>query len=313
MRLRKPLLLVATAVLFLGAAPLVADTNADADSSDGPRPGLPRHTGAGPWVGVAQGGITETKRAKQWVRVPMQVTTAFTHTTTVWPETYRREVINTNWVYLMAEPGARYNYGLSAPFQVNAIAFGTIPVTATLRLSQERTPEGLPEPLAVRAVDEAYTGDGHKPPDWPSYQKFHDTDISAALYVEVEGLRVDGTDLRLRAGCRTASAATLDLHGEGFFDNDPDVEARGVYATGKFTVIMGGLLTGTADVPAFHRCRTRTGEDVSQLLTSTISGEGNAVTLHAGGGFSCGRFPNVGEYQPEVGCPAGTPPTVPLP
>lgn len=262
-------------------------------------------------MGVAQGGISETKRAKQWARVPMQVTTAFSNTDT---RHYadRVEVLNTNWVYLMAEPGARHNYGLTAPFRVHTAAFGTIPVVATLRLAQERTPDGLPVPMVVQARDETYP-DAARPPGWPASTKYYDTEISAELYVEVERLKVDGVDLRLQAGCRTATPAELALHGEGFFRDDPDVEAHGVFATGKFTVVMGGPLTGTVDVPAFRQCKTSTSEDVSQLLTAAISGPDNAVSLHLGGGFHCGRFPDVGEYRPEVGCPAGTPPSVPLP
>ncbi|MFS3129371.1 hypothetical protein ACLM5J_13295 [Nocardioides sp. Bht2] len=303
------LLCASTAAVSLVASAGLAD--------EGPRPGLPRHTEpGGSWNSVVQGGASEARRAKQWVRVPMQATSLYTTNRNLAPpeESGHRIWENTNYLYLMAETGARHHYGLSAPFTVRTTAFGTIPVSATLRLAQRRTSEDLPTPLIVQTLDEWYAG-RVRPPSWGEvHTRYYDLNATDALFVEVEELTVDGVDLGLRAGCRTSTAAPVALHGEGFEVPDPEIDENNVLASGHFTAGKGGLITGTADIPAFANCRTESDEDVSRLLTAAISGPGNSLTLHVSPPAGCGRLlPDVGAYDPTVHCPSQIPPGITLP
>lgn len=285
-------------------------------SADGPRPGLPRHAGAGAWLSVAQGGASKVTRAEQWARVPMQVSTVFNVTEPI-PlppgDPRQQHRLATNWIYLMAEEGAAHPYGLSAPFSVHTVAFGTIPVTATLRLAQRRAPSGLPVPLMVYAYDDFYSP---PPPGWRAGLRIHDTDVTDRLELQVESITIDGHDLEITDDCRTREPARLTLHGNGFINGSPEVNDDALWESGHFAPGRGGLLSGTVDVPAFVDCRTPNGEDVSALLTATASGPDNAVTLHASGpSTACGSAtpPHPGEYDAALECPAWIPGEVTLP
>ncbi|WP_235738004.1 hypothetical protein [Nocardioides alcanivorans] len=268
-----------------------------------------------------QGGAAEAKKAKQWTRVPMQVTTVYNLTQSVPlppgdPRMDRKKA--TNYLYLMPEANAPHNYGLTAPFTVRTVAFGSIPVTATLRMAQRRDAAGLPIPLVVTNYDDYYRS-GTQPPDWPAWagtRFYEDTEVAEQLDVLVQAVIVDGVDLGLRPGCKTVEMATLALHGAGFISRDPTVNELKPWLSGHYAPAAGGLLSGTVDVPAFASCVTESGEDVSALLTATVSGPDNGVALHANSPFvpcTHTNLPQVGEYDAAATCPDAIPGHVNLP
>lgn len=315
-----------TATRFLAATAVLAGLIAagTASNADGPRPGLPAPPPTEPgtfagWDHVIQGGAAETTKAKQWARVPMQVTTVYTVQKPVKPNpcspcSGRTEAIN--YLYLMAEASATHSYGQTAPFTVRTAALGSVPVEATLRLAQQWGSDELPIPMVVSAFDDHYW-EPDKPADWPFWaknRKFHDTEVNERVAVIIEALRVDGVDLQLRPGCTTAEPATLDLLGKGYIEGDPSVNKTPPlsdhYAPGA-----GGYLSGTIDVPAFAHCRTASGEDISPLLTATVSGPDNAVALSVSQVFlNCVTdLPPVGAYDAPALCPGKLPGSVSLP
>lgn len=267
---------------------------------------------------MIQGGTGEAARTKQWMRIPMQLSTVFS-VTEVLPlppgSLLERRTRITNYVYLMAENGAPFSYGLTAPFATRSVAFGVIPVSATLRLAQRRTSSNLPVPTVVATDDEFYK-DEHKPAGWPTGRRVFDLEAEDRLDVLVESLLVDGQNLHLLPGCRTSEPATLRLFGRGFISQTPGIDTSAPWASEHFAAGIGGLLTGSVTVPPFANCRTRDGEDLSALLTSTVSGPGNEVALHVSPPFvPCGSAepPLVGEYDPSAHCPDKIPPLVDLP
>lgn len=289
-------------------------------AADGPRPGLPEApplTGA--WTYVVQGGAADASKAKQWTRVPMQVSTVYNATVKLPlppgdPRTSSYQA--TNFVYLMSEAASPTPYGRTAPFQVRTVAFGSVPVTATLRMAQRRSEDGLPIAMVVTATDDYYKP---VPPDWPgngSGRRYHDTHVAETVTVEVEKLSIDGEDLELDSGCRS-SKAKLTLLGKGYIEGAPGTSPDGrPWETGHYAPGKGGLLTGEIDVPAFAGCRTSAGEDISRLLTSTVAGDDNAVVLHVtgpGNGCTATNLPQVGEYDATSLCPGKLPGEVLLP
>lgn len=321
--------LLTGAALLAGALTAVSGS---AGSAEGPQPGLPGEpTDRGNWTSVIQGGTTEAKRAKQWARVPMQVTTVYAkiENRTKQPQ---HPVANpdplppddprisankaTNYLYLMSEDG----YGRTAPFTVRTTAFGSIPTVATLRLEQRRDADGLPVPIIVTAYDDYYEP-GRQPSEWPAWaghRQFFDTEVSDSLSVSLESVEIDGVDLGLRDGCRTKVGAKIALLGKGWIEKDPAVtDARRPWLSGHYAPGSGGRLSGTADVPPFVGCVTASGEDVSALLTTAISGPGNSVTLHATAPFlpcpRTGGAPVPGTYDATKLCPGFLPGTVTVP
>ncbi|WP_162602360.1 hypothetical protein [Nocardioides daejeonensis] len=216
-----------------------------------------------------------------------------------------------NKLYLIAEAGAADTYGQTAPFTVRTVAFGSIPVVATLRLAQRRTAADLPVPFDVVTYDEGWP-EPLKPAGWVTAHRYYDAQLQDEIDLVIETVRIDGVDLRLRPGCRTATHATLDLVGKGWFRGDPNdpVDEDDPGASGHYAAGSGGVITGTIDIPSFSSCRTPSGEDISPLLSSTVSGPGNEVVLTVGTPLC--PLPPLGGYDARKHCDASNLPTTEL-
>lgn len=251
------------------------------NAADGPWPGLPYHADQGGiWGGAAQIGMAETARAKQWVRVPFQTSAAWiivTGTNHPPSNPIANTVSNKNLIYLVAPSGSDHNYGLAAPFTVRTVAFGAVPVTATVQLVQRRGANRLPMPLLL-----TQTSYSHReiPPGRPSDYEHTDTKVDGELSVRVTALSVDGINLNLRGTCQTATPGDLTLTGKGYWRDTPGIDNDRPWLSGNYVPAKGGLLTGTVDVPRFSGCTTTAGDDVSRVLTATVSGPDNQVELN---------------------------------
>ncbi|WP_456695991.1 hypothetical protein [Aeromicrobium sp. P5_D10] len=238
--------------------------------------------------------MAETAKAKQWVRVPWQLAAAFSlGKTRFYPPTDPRfaGVDTINYVYLVAPNAAAHNYGLAAPFPVRTVAFGSVPVTATVQLIQSRAADGLPEPLNVKQNTDNFRG---LPPG--KDQVFRDAELEGELTVRITELTVDGVRLNLNAQCQTVRPGTIELTGVGYARFPPTVDDDRPWLTGNYVAVPGGLLTGTIDIPKFGGCTTRRGDDVSAILNATVSGNDNQVRLNVSGP-ACG--------SPQVPPPPG--------
>jgi hypothetical protein len=316
------------AVLLLGTAlPLGALSASSAD--EGPYPGLPplRHVDgqiSSRWGSTISGGIANSRRARQWARTPLMASAYNVVLRPLPPEEsppgFYGCMDTYAFVYFVSAPGAAHHYGTTPDITVRTVAFGDIPVEATVQLEQRRDGEARPLPISFHSA-----GCYLEVPGPHGARQVRDTDIEDRLFVRVKRVEVDGLAVRLAADCRTAEPGSLRLHGKGWWDDEVAGEGGQIdilhpWLTGNFSPSQGGLLTGTLDVGRFAGCTTADGDDLSRLLTATVAGPGNPVRLTTTGAFGCRgpRLPNgtFGPPAPGMGasdltCPPGMPAPIP--
>jgi hypothetical protein len=312
--------LTATIAAFTMSCGILLCTSGSSNSAP-PYPGLPdiqAQLSVATWFGVGQAGIAYSAKTAQWGKVPMQISAAFYTNGYLkdesqwlpWPDRPPREAVQeaVTHVTFVSPPGAKHNYGISPEFSVRTVAFGAIPAEATLRMVQARQADGTPKPLVAMNQRMTLVG-GNR---WDE----SDTYIDDAMTIEVTGLSIDGNDLGLRQGCQTSTPAPLKLIGKGKFHGQADIDPVNPALSGHFLPAKGGLIQGTVTIPDFTGCVTSSGEDVSRLLTTSVSGEAMPVRLHVTAP-ACGRPvppalfglgpPPPGAITPEeAGCAALT-------
>lgn len=155
-----------------------------------------------------------------------------------------------------------------APSEGTFLTFGFMPTTATMVLSQVGP--------AANIDSVSYNAD----PAFPEY-----TTVSAQFDLRLRDVSVNGVPLDVGPNCRTVKPIkqTLYAYGTG---NPP---------TG-YQVNRGGPMSGDTYIPAFTGCGV--GEDLSPLLTASISGGGNYIKMI--------QAPLCVEGNTE-GCPAAIP------
>lgn len=296
----------AFAMLGLGAS----------EAEEGPYPGLPapeqqelplRHAS---WTGAANSSLADVERARQWLRTPLMTVAADFYQGRIedFDATKYRQCTKAGAnIYFVAQPGSAYNYGQTPDIVVRTVTFGAVPVEATVRLEQERA-DGLPVPIKLETLTCARLPPfGTEVPDSP---------VKGRVSTRVMSVRVDGVSLPFRGECRTRESGALDLSGEGYlmgWDGSQNVPARvqpDLWNEGLFNLSPGGLLAGTVDVPPFSGCVTTAGDDISSLLTATVSGEGFPLRTYQGGVLGC-TVPNPGGKNLPPAPGASTPESVP--
>ncbi|MFE7227518.1 hypothetical protein ACFU7D_22190 [Nocardioides sp. NPDC057577] len=276
---------------------------------EGPYPGLPAPEVQPPpashrtFGGAALASLAKAETAKQWLRTPVMVTAFdfYISPTTASPDPARYRACSTGGgnVYLVAPSGSPHNYGISPDITVRTLAFGAIPVEATVRLEQRRA-DGLPVPLVGETTTCALNiPDGGR--------QALDTVIDDELHTRVTSLVVDGVRIRLGDTCRTAVPGAMHLRGKGYlagWDGNQQVDPPKLplWDKGLFNLSTGGRLTGTIDVPRFGGCVTADGDDLSSLLTATVSGSAFPLSTNQGSAFGCTKpKPGGGTLPPGPG------------
>lgn len=259
------------AVVAIACSPLLAASG----STPAPYPGLPPGDGF-QWGGVVQRGYTRVAASKLAVEIPANVVTADINTGVVINPDQTRTLTNTNKVYFVSPAGSRRPYGELPPLRVRALAFGFVPVTATVHLAQRRLADGTPEPLVLRVKETT-----RRVPA-PPVTALEGVDTTLVLDLRIDDLRIDGHAVDVGAGCTTvrpvAAALTSRSH-PYLLPAERAVDSPDFYRT-YFTTAVGGRIDGTVTIPPFARCGR--GEDVSPLLTATVSGAGNPMRLQVG-------------------------------
>lgn len=267
--------------------------SAQASQADEWYPGLPdpdTSTG-GTWGAAAQGGISYAKRAKQWFRSPMGMVT---FTAMVFqrpsddPLVYKFGA--TGQAYFASPKGAPEPYGYLEPMTVRSVGFGLMPVEATVQVSQRRR-NGYPIPLISTLSGE----DHYRPGGGLAYEQVsNETVVKDAFNVQILKVRVDGQDLELNGDCRTVEPAPLTMIGPRYTIPDPDSTPtakedwyRAADPSTFFHPFWGGQLKGNMTIPAFTGCTTASGDDLSALMTLSVSGPDNPVSARVG--WPCNR------------------------
>lgn len=304
-RRARPLRLAAIACLAaLGLTTLPSSSVAD-EQREGRNPGLPYpecvemdsqpcesfppdFVDQTSWLNFPQVGLAGSIPARQWTRVPLTMVAASIQFGYAYPGEQANDFTYYIRAFFTSPSGSKHPYGDSALIPIRTVVFGSIPVTATLQVSQRRDGNGLPYPLIFQ------------PHDHQEYQpragiEFIKTIESATLEdrvdVRVRDVTVDGVDLRLGSSCGTGPTAQLSVSnrklvvetpygyesttGFGKLEDefDPKIDQFG---------IQGGALQGTLDIPAFTGCATASGDDISPILTAAVSGPDNPLMIRVG-------------------------------
>jgi hypothetical protein len=131
------------------------------------------------------------------------------------------------------------------PVQGTFLAFGFVPVRATLHLTEL-------SPIRIVSVSDITA------PPYPITVR-----ATTKVSVRISGVSVNGVPLNVGPHCGTAKPVTLVLIGKGTNSLPPK----------GYTVETGGPLWGTPTIPPFTGCGVT--ENLDRLLTGTISGPGN--------------------------------------
>lgn len=270
----------------------------------------PAHSGlpvfestTGNWVGPQVTGINYVGRAKQWIRLPPIYITAWNHYPVEKADNscrrffpYRSTADYYATGFFKSDREAPDPWGYVGPFTVRTVAFGSIPVEVSIELRQPRDAENLPIGLEIKQhLGEYCSGQSPYPdidvPGTGTTQVHRDpATIEGQVDVGVTALRVDGVDLHLAGTCRTSKPGNLAVTSRAWDSENPENLKPGVAPTAEnfmttpyLNIANGGLTFGTADIPSFAGCVTTAGDDVSKLLTATVSGADNPVTMRTNG------------------------------
>ncbi len=158
------------------------------------------------------------------------------------------------------------------PVTATFLAYGFVPVTATMQLIDERS--NCPAPTTADPHHTIAAGICLLTIEHGSYPVGQESTGTAMLAVHLSSVEVDGTSLSVGSHCQ-AAPADLQIVGS----------SSGTLASappGQFAINLGGTLTGSVTIPAFTGCVTPSGENLNPLLTSAVSGSGNDVQLTEG-------------------------------
>ncbi len=179
-----------------------------------------------------------------------------------------------------------------------------------MQVSQRRA-DGVPIPIRGQVTEDTLYGEGGK--------NMRDPHVDDAFEVRVIRVLVDGVDVGLTGQCRTVQPAPVHLTAPSYhipFEALNDVRAylATLDPTSYWHSRFGGQLSGTLDLPPFTGCTTKNGDDLSAMMTLSVSGPGNRVVFRTN---ACGREETdelgrsipvpTGQYTPDLyppGCPA---------
>ena len=233
-------------------------------------------------------------------------------------------------VYAIGQsPGGR-PVGHLPPATVRAVAFGSIPVTVTLNLSQIIDGQLIP----LHADFWSTSTGGACDPSWRAKHPYDPAYVRGRLTLTLSDLSIDGHRVDIGDRCRTVEPLQVNMWAvkAGFSPGGWTPSGGGDLYQREDTTLVdvpgGGLLhPGSTDltIPAFTGCVSADGEDVSRLLTAAISGPGNEISARQGPVLFVGTSTDFGRNNP-AGCkvnpqtgekicplPAPTPPDIPVP
>jgi len=175
------------------------------------------------------------------------------------------------------------------PVTINTVAFGSIPVSATLVLSQRIDGELVPLHADLWTPQGIQTP-ANCDPDYFTKNPRGFGVVEGPLSLTISALRIDGRPVDVGRRCRAVAPLDINLWAAdagSSASDDPWFPTTGgrLYQredTTRVDVPGGRLLhPGSTDltIPAFAGCRSTKGDDISRLLTATISGPGNEIAV----------------------------------
>jgi hypothetical protein len=197
--------------------------------------------------------------------------------------------------------------GAFPPIKVKTVAFGAIPVTATLQLHQTAV-GGRLQPLLDQTWEPQNRengASGNPAPCDPSFTAPVSSLVSGQVDVSLTDLKVDGVAVDVGASCRTVAPVDVALWGaDGYFPGGGGKigQYKGLHPGSLGTLDSPYYMeqNGTKipaskglDIPAFTGCKGSDGDDVSQLVTAMASGPDNPVSAYQSELINDNTVPNL--------------------
>lgn len=196
--------------------------------------------------------------------------------------------------------GGGAKVGILTETEINLIAFGTIPATATLTMSVQRV-SGKVKPLMSHMWDRKGRGCVPLPSDIPKISAL----VEGKIVIQLSDLEVDGVPVDLGPKCRTKRPADVYLWADvasgnyfpssggplGAFDGlHPG--SRGPLNDPYYFEDNGRTLPPSSgvDIPPFVNCGTG-GDDLSPVVSAMASGPNNPVRAMQGSMIFLNRIP----------------------
>lgn len=191
--------------------------------------------------------------------------------------------------WVASPPGSPFEFGTFPPVTVHTVAFGAIPVTATVHLTQTVT-DGVVDPMrftwfqAQGAIDRGVDIPGYGPPPDSAngYDRYfgYPAGLVGTVRIRLSDVAVDGVPMNVGQTCMT-SPTTLNLENPGGYFSE-DAQTDGTIPPGQPGAfnpvnVIATNIGGTIDIPAFRGCGSDS-DDLDPLITSMVSGPDNQVT-----------------------------------
>lgn len=287
-----------------GGRPTGAISSSGADPN---YPDLPKHKLAGFWQGDFTDTVAYVSRARQYVKVDDVRLALDIQVIPQQPGLGQSSRIAYP-VRAYAIDGTHDNprsFGIFPDIRVRTVAFGVVPVEATVQVRQLRDAAGLLEPFNSYGEFTRWNpGEGPRGDDFPSrtYTVVGEIVMTGRVQVRISDLRMDGRPVDVGSRCGPKDPAPLRLTGESWVTDDYDSNdyPSGYFVPpGKFNPSAGGELNGTLDIPAFVDCGGR--DDLGPLLTAVVSGTGLPVRAIIGP-YLAGCFNDVPAVSSLAAC-----------
>jgi hypothetical protein len=275
------------------AAPLVSPDK----KTKGPTPPTPPPGTGQPVNGVIIDKTKQSvKKAKVTFSLPPILAAGYLYATPEQPVDPNYVWLDgTAYIYVISPKGTKPAFGVFPTTTVRMLAFGSIPVSARIHITQVRNGDTITPIFAKLRFTGRPIAPPHplpcSPPNVEQQQCFY-TDaphVTGPVNVRIDDVQVDGVPVDVGSHCQTATPATLNLTANaGFYSNTttPPYIPPGLYQP-----FVGGTLHGPVNVPGFSGC-TNGAENFDSLLNGMVSGPGNELVAHQLGPF--------GAYPPKL-------------
>ncbi len=193
--------------------------------------------------------------------------------------------------WVQSPPGVQPEFGIFPPFQVGMLAFGSIPVTATVHITQPLV-NGVASPLTLRwwttishllpgQTVPGYEQYGPAPDFSPNFTFFAPpATITGTVVVQLTDVSVDQQPIDVGPACQTQ--ATMDVSEvPGYYAQSTPTIPPVQHKAGEWLPlanITSYISAGHIDLPAFTGCHNGS-DNLNPLITAMVSGPGNPVQI----------------------------------
>lgn len=208
-------------------------------------------------------------------------------------------------IYAASPPGSARPYGIFPKVKVQLLAFGSLPATATVQLSQPVTAGGAVTPLQYFDLTLAATPEGTVVQGFPGVKEptsilVADRFLRGKVDVRLTDVRVDGRALDVGDRCEAKGAALNYTAPRGERASGaiaPELAGR----PGEFDALDAtnpGTAGAAITIPAFQGCRDGS-RRLDSLISALASGKSRVGLTLRTGAAGCDA-----EFNPIKGCPA---------